>query len=160
MRHDISKEMRFGDDGRCVSEGMRSDLVVPVVAREKVIGVFNFTSRELDFYTSGHLETAKTVADGLATVAPLFGTNLSQASLEELVARRTAELEEANKKLKEEITQRTHAEEGLRDSERLLRSTMEATDDGILVVGNDDRASMSIRCCSKTGECSIGYPGR
>ena len=139
VRHDISKEMRFGDDGRGVSEGMRSDLVVPVVAREKVIGVFNFTSRELDFYTSGHLETAKTVADGLATVAPLFGTNLSQASLEELVARRTAELEEANKKLKEEITQRTHAEEGLRDSERLLRSTMEATDDGILVVGNDDR---------------------
>ncbi len=139
LRGDISKEMRFEHDGRRVAEGMLSDLIVPILVDGKTVGTFNFTSRAPDVYSDDHLETAEAVASGIATVARVFDTLLSRSSLEEQVASRTAELEEANRQLKEEIAQRIHVEEELRDNAQLLRSTMEATEDGILVVGADDQ---------------------
>ena len=110
IRSDISKEMCFEHDERRVAEGMLSDLIVPIVVDDQIVGTFNFTSRAPGVYTKEHLETAESVADGIATVARAFGTHLSRVYLEEQVAIWTEELGEANRQLKEEISQRTRAE--------------------------------------------------
>ena len=139
LRKNISEELRFEHDDRRVAEGMLSDLIVPIVVGDGVAGTFNFTSRAPDIYTEEHLETAVAVADGVAAAARLFEIQRSKDSLEEQVTARASELEQANLKLKEEIAQRAQVEEELRDNESLLRSTIEATGDGILVVGANDR---------------------
>ena len=123
---------------------MLSDLIVPIVVGDGVAGTFNFTSRAPDIYREEHLETAVAVADGVAAAARLFEIQRSKDSLEEQVTARASELEQANLKLKEEIAQRAQVEEELRDNERLLRSTIEATGDGILVVGANDRVILCL----------------
>lgn len=80
IRSDISKEMCFEHDERRVAEGMLSDLIVPIVVDDQIVGTFNFTSRAPGVYTKEHLETAESVADGIATVARAFGTHLSRVS--------------------------------------------------------------------------------
>jgi PAS domain S-box-containing protein len=59
--------------------------------------------------------------------------------LERRVEERTAQLVKANEKLKDEIEERKLAEEGLRESEKHYRETVDAMKDWILVVDTDLR---------------------
>ena len=62
------------------------------------------------------------------------GVTQSRRELDEQVHQRTAELSAINRMLSHEVTQRTRAEEELRESLSLLEATLESTADGILVV--------------------------
>ncbi len=56
--------------------------------------------------------------------------------LAELVKARTAELEEANRRLREEVKAREHIEDALRDSESKYRNLVESSVDGICILQN------------------------
>jgi len=61
------------------------------------------------------------------------------SDLEQRVAQRTTELQEANRLLREEIRQREDVENALRDSEERFRATLEQAAVGIAMVGRDGR---------------------
>ncbi len=63
--------------------------------------------------------------------------------LEHRVEERTAELTEANEQLRQEMAEHAQAERALRQSEKLLRATLESTADGILVVNENGRVTHS-----------------
>ena len=63
--------------------------------------------------------------------------------LEALVRERTAELARANQRLQEEVAERRQAEDTASDKEELLRATLEATADGILVIMADGRVALA-----------------
>ncbi len=63
--------------------------------------------------------------------------------LEYRVKERTTELVETNELLMKEIVERKRVEGALRESEALLRATLEATADGILVVDEAGRVTLS-----------------
>ncbi len=63
--------------------------------------------------------------------------------LEALVRERTAELARANQRLQEEVAERRQAQDTASDKEELLRATLEATADGILVIMADGRVALA-----------------
>ena len=68
LRKDISKEQRFEGDARRIQEGMYSDLVVPLMVVDEVVGTFSFTAQKANQFQETHLETAQSVADTIAVM--------------------------------------------------------------------------------------------
>ena len=68
MRRDISREQRFERDVIRIEEGMLSDLIVPLVVDEEVVGTFNFTARGTHRFNENHLEMAQAVAEAIAVM--------------------------------------------------------------------------------------------
>ncbi len=73
------------------------------------------------------------------TVVDITEQKYAESLLESRVAHRTAELQEANRLLQEEIRQRREAEAALRESEQRFRATFEQVAVGVAMVGPDGR---------------------
>jgi len=77
--------------------------------------------------------------------------------LEQRVEERTAELVEANEQLQQEIIERKHAKELLRESEEYYRSIMEAMKDPTYICSQDYRIEyMNPAMIKRTGRAAIG----
>ena len=99
-------------------------------------GTTYFESRVVpEFGRGGEVESvlvlARDITDRKRAEA---GLERARVALELRVDDRTAELRKVNQRLRTEMEERKRAEEALRESEVVLRATLEATADGILVV--------------------------
>jgi PAS domain S-box-containing protein len=104
---------------------LRSAMFVPLIARERIIGVMTFIWAESGRrYDDDDLALAEELAQRAAMAvdnARLYKeAQKLNAELEQRVAQRTAELQAANIKLKQEIIERKQIEETLRNSEARL----------------------------------------
>lgn len=85
----------------------------------------------------------------------------SRDHLEEMVAERTSELSRTVEQLKEEVLERTRAEEALRDSERRYRYLFEENPSGGLIIGTDgiitDINSSFLRSLGYSREEAVGH---
>ncbi len=84
-------------------EGLRSYIAVPLMVEGELVGSLNLWSDKAAAFTAEHIEVAREVADEMA-VAIRQGRLVQQierhaAGLEQRVAERTAELQEANEEL-------------------------------------------------------------
>ena len=84
LRQNISKEHRFKRDSIQIDEGMFSDLIVPLVVDEEVVGTFNFTSREPNRYHEDHLEIAQSVADTIAVAVKQLQARQEMEAIREI----------------------------------------------------------------------------
>ncbi|MDP6039362.1 MAG: PAS domain S-box protein, partial [Candidatus Latescibacteria bacterium] len=84
FRPDISDERRFEYDETLVAEGIRSDLVVPLVADDHVIGTFNFASRTAGAYSEAQCQSAESIASAVAAVVRLLQDQLFLDGLREI----------------------------------------------------------------------------
>jgi PAS domain S-box-containing protein len=90
----------------------------------------------------------------MGTVVDITERKEAESLLESRVAQRTAQLQEANHLLQEEIRQRREVEAALRDSEERFRATFEQVAVGVAMVGPDGRwLLVNDRLCQ-----ILGYP--
>ncbi|HEV8700973.1 MAG TPA: MASE1 domain-containing protein [Candidatus Polarisedimenticolia bacterium] len=106
--------------------GLRSAIGFPIVLGRAVYGVMTLFSREVREPDDTQLQMMATLANQIGEVVQRQraedGLRLAHAELEARIARRTAQLSEANRALQEEIAERNQAEDSLRRlSTRLLR---------------------------------------
>ncbi|MEA5467845.1 PAS domain S-box protein [Spirulina sp. 06S082] len=108
-----------------------AQLVVPIFIQEKTWGALIVHQ----CYAPHHWQSDE--IELLTSLADQIGIAVSQAQLldrlEDMVAERTGELQATNEKLQTEITERSRAEEALRESEKQLRRTIEHSAYGIVV---------------------------
>jgi PAS domain S-box-containing protein len=75
-----------------------------------------------------------------------------RTKLEALVSERTSQLQQAIKKLNDEIGERRRMEETLRDSEKLIRNILDTVDEGFIVIDSDFRILLANNAyCSQVG---------
>ena len=121
-----------------IPSNIRSEICVPLKVDDHVIGIINLENTEPDSYSQGDLEFLEAVANQVAIA--IENNRLHERirhhteKLEHHVDERTAELLSANEQLKEEIEDRRRTEQELVHSLSLLRTTLESTADGILVL--------------------------
>jgi signal transduction histidine kinase len=72
LRYDIRGEERFEYDQVLISEGMRSDLIVPLFVHDRVVGTLNLTCRTPDQLTNEHLSFVQAAAGPLASAVQQF----------------------------------------------------------------------------------------
>ena len=111
--------------------GVQSVLVVPFVARGRVLGEAEiWESRHKRLFTWREINLAQTIAQHAASVidnAQLFERIQYQAHhLEEQVMARTTELVQINEQLRQEIIERQRAEEAVQISQAELKAQTEA----------------------------------
>jgi len=86
-------------------DGIRSVVVVPLLANRELIGTLNLGSNEIAAFSAEHVEIAQDVADSLAVAIRHASLNQQVANhaaeLEHRVAERTLELSETNSRLRE-----------------------------------------------------------
>lgn len=109
----------------------RAQLVVPIFIQEQIWGALIVHQCYAPHYWQSD------EIGLLGSLADQIGIALSQAqlldNLEEMVAERTIELQATNEQLQTEITERTKADNALRESEKQLRRTIEHSAYGIVV---------------------------
>lgn len=117
---------------RLLAEGVRSYIVLPLVARGELIGSLNFGSRGPGAFPEESVRIAREVADQLAVA--IIQARLREEvrrhaeELERRVAERTAELQAANARLELEVAERRRAERALeRHSQHLEEMVQQRT---------------------------------
>jgi PAS domain S-box-containing protein len=107
-----------------------------------------------------HLGRALPVRDATGQVVRWFGTCTDiddqkqvEGRLEQQVSQRTAELTEANRRLRQEVDERRAAVEALQRSEAMFEGLFQFAPDAILVTGTDGR----IRQANLQAERTFGY---
>jgi PAS domain S-box-containing protein len=84
-----------------------------------------------------------------------------QKHLEELVAKRTATLENTKQQLQKELVEHARAEEKLRQSEELVRNILDSVDEGFIVIDRDYRILTANKAyCRLVGEAVEDIIGR
>ena len=117
-------------------ENLQSFILLPLINKDKAVGCINLASRK-------HIEIPIQQQKGVETIAVLVANALERirneeeirnmnASLEIKVEERTGQLAEANEKLQEEIEERVHAEEQLKNSEEKHRTLFETMVQGVI----------------------------
>jgi PAS domain S-box-containing protein len=122
--------------------GLKSAIILPMVARGKVIGILSLVWAESK---KRYGQQEVNMAEELARLSALALDNArlyqgSQAVNEELekrVNKRTSQLQSIITKLKSEISERKKAEEALQQSEKMLESLFESAPDGAILVDSD-----------------------
>lgn len=134
-------------DINCVGEKPHGHYCLPIIDKEKTIGVTNIYIEEAHQYNTDEKNFLSTVANTLAGIIARKQAEEkllnSYDELEQLVQDRTKELELANDQLHRDIADRRIQEEKLRYSENLNKSTIDAISDMIAVVDNDLRIIMT-----------------
>lgn len=84
LRPSIADDQRFIYDQQLLAEGLKSDLAIPLVVEDAVVGTFNFLSKEEHAYDAVALEMATSVASGVAAVVKLFQDQLFLEGVREI----------------------------------------------------------------------------
>jgi formate hydrogenlyase transcriptional activator len=113
LRRDLEKEGKYFNDRRLASEGIRSDCVVPMLARGKCIGTLNVGSKVLNQYSEEDAEFLQEVA---TQVALAIENMQAYEEINELKTRIEAE----NVYLQEEILRQHNFDEIVGNSPALL----------------------------------------
>jgi len=117
-------------------ENLQSFILLPLINKDKAVGCINLASRK-------HIAIPIQQQKGVETIAVLVANALERirneeeirnmnASLEIKVEERTGQLAEANEKLQEEIEERVHAEDQLKNSEEKHRTLFETMVQGVI----------------------------
>ena len=84
LRQDLAAEQRFKHDSFVANQYMHSDLVVPLIVNDEVVGTFNFTSQAVNRYHTRHLETAWSVADAIAVAVKQVQSRQQADAIQEI----------------------------------------------------------------------------
>ena len=84
LRQDIPKERRFEFDEQLISEGMRADLIIPLLHNQTLLGIINFTSKHPNSFTQKHLEMILSAQETFAVVAQHLETYQETQALNKL----------------------------------------------------------------------------
>ena len=133
IRRDLEVERQFAIEEKLAAAGVRSYLIVPLVARGRAIGTLNVGSREPDRYSATDAEFLREVA---AQIALAIENMLAYEEIAGLKAR----LEEENIYLQEEIKTDYNFEEiigGSRTLKKMLKAvqSVATTDTTALLLG-------------------------
>jgi PAS domain S-box-containing protein len=110
--------------------GLRSFVNIPIRGTDRVIGVLAVTSKQSRVFTKQEIAA-------LATCAEQAAITVERAQLLEEIRHHTAHLTEMNVALQNEITERTHTEQALRESEARYRTLVEGSIQGISITNRD-----------------------
>ncbi|MBI1881589.1 MAG: GAF domain-containing sensor histidine kinase [Chloroflexi bacterium] len=66
LRHDLTPDTGFADDEQLVALGIRSNLIIPLRVKGRIIGTWELGSRQLGAYHADDLELLQAMADQLA----------------------------------------------------------------------------------------------
>jgi formate hydrogenlyase transcriptional activator len=113
IRHDLDKEQQYSNDRRLVADGIRSDCVVPMLARGRAIGTLNVGSKTLSQYSDQDAEFLQEVATQVALAVE------NMQAYEEINALKTR-VEAENVYLQEEILRQHNFDEIVGNSPALL----------------------------------------
>jgi PAS domain S-box-containing protein len=143
---------------RLEAEGIRSFVIVPLLAEGNLIGSLNFGSGQSNAFSVDEIEIAKELANSLAVAIRHAHLNRQieshAAQLEQRVAERTDELSRANASLRERIAERERAECTRRESEERLAAVLRTTMDAILVIDSHQRIVIFNEAAEKVFSCS------
>jgi formate hydrogenlyase transcriptional activator len=133
VRQDLEKEQQYANDQRLVAEGLRSDCIVPLIARGASIGTLNVGSTTKNQYSQSDAEFLQEVAN---QVALAFENMKSYEEIATLKAR----LEKENVYLQDEIRTEHNFEEIVGNSPALLEvlrkvEQVAPTDSTVLICG-------------------------
>ncbi len=113
VRRDLEKEQQYSNERRFAAEGMRSNCIVPLLARGNCIGVLVIASREIGIYGNDDAEFLQEIANQIALAIE------NMKSYEEIAALK-ARLETENVYFQEEIRQEHDFDEIVGNSPVLL----------------------------------------
>lgn len=113
LRRDLEKEGKYFNDRRLATEGIRSDCVVPMLARGKCIGTLNLGSKVLNQYSEEDAEFLQEVATQVALAIE------NMQAYEEINALKSR-IEAENVYLQEEILRQHNFDEIVGNSPALL----------------------------------------
>ena len=138
--------------------GMKSAMMVPLIARGSTLGAISLIWAELGRRYSDEevgvvQELARRAALAIDNARLYREAQTLNAELEQRVARRTEQLQSANRKLIGQIEERVKAEMALRKSETLLNNLFESAPDATVLV---DRAGRIARV-NRQAEILFGY---
>jgi PAS domain S-box-containing protein len=114
----MSAEKQARYRGHCIKFGFTSLTVIPVTYRDRILGVIHLADSREAFFKPATVEFLESISPLIGEAIQRFHAEEELAKyrghLEELVQKRTVELEAANVQLQREITERKIADETLR----------------------------------------------
>ncbi len=133
VRQDLEKEQQYANDRQLVADGVRSDCIVPLIARGTSIGTLNVGSTTKNQYSKADAEFLQEVANQIALA---FENMKSHEEIATLKAR----LEKENVYLQDEIRAEHNFEEIVGNSPALLQvlrkvEQVAPTDSTVLICG-------------------------
>ncbi|HET7087730.1 MAG TPA: GAF domain-containing protein [Anaerolineae bacterium] len=140
--------------------GIESYLIVPLVARGRTLGAMTLASALAGRrYAHRDLALVEELADRVALSvdnALLYQeTHLLNAELEQRAAKRTAQLQASNDRLRKQIAERRRAEEALQRSQRQYEELVDAVNG---IVWEADAQTLEFHFVSRQAERMLGYP--
>jgi PAS domain S-box-containing protein len=113
----MSAENQAGYRGHCIKFGFTSLAVIPVTYRDRILGVIHLADSREAFFKPATVEFLESISPLIGEAIQRFHAEEELAKyrgrLEELVQKRTVELEAANVQLQREIIERKIADENL-----------------------------------------------
>jgi PAS domain S-box-containing protein len=139
--------------------GMKSAMILPLIAREETLGAITFAWAESGKrYTRADVvlaeELAQRAAIAIYTARLYQRTQKLNEELEARVAKRTNQLQQMIQTLRDEIAERKKAEGALRQSESMLQSLFNSAPDAMILV---NEAGQIVRV-NRQAEAMFGYP--
>jgi PAS domain S-box-containing protein len=139
--------------------GLKSAMLVPLTAHERILGAISLVWAESGRrYTQDEVaivqELARRAANAIENAQLYHQTQVLNSELEQRVAQRTKQLEQANRLLKEENEERMRTVHALQNSETMLNSLFESAPDATILTNSEGK----IIRVNRQAESLFGYP--